>query len=83
MPVIAHGVLPMHPMHECMTRGPPMQQAPATRALYKDLLNMDNEISMHTQALQALRRSYKPSEAATDFRGVIQGNMDRLLASQP
>ncbi|GAX82058.1 hypothetical protein CEUSTIGMA_g9486.t1 [Chlamydomonas eustigma] len=52
------------------------------RSIFKDLLNMDNEISIHVQALNELKRSYQPTASRTDFKGTIKQKTDNLLSSQ-
>ncbi len=57
-------------------------QAPEVRDAFKGLLSLENEVSMHVQALQSLKTKYKPSASATNFKGDIKKKTDRLLALQ-
>jgi hypothetical protein len=52
------------------------------RERYKDLLALDNEVSIHMQALQSLKTSYKPSADTSDFSHIIQTKLDALSRSQ-
>ena len=57
-------------------------QVAGMRERYKDLLALDNEVSIHMQALQSLKTSYKPSADTSDFSHIIQTKLDALSRSQ-
>ncbi len=61
---------------------PHQWQVPTLRNLFKDLLCMDNEVSMHVQALQTVKRTYAPSGSANDFASLLQQKTQQLLQSQ-
>ena len=52
------------------------------RERYKELLVMENDVSMHMQALQSLKTSYNPSAEATDFSRMVKQKFDAFSKSQ-
>lgn len=56
-----------------------VDKVPSFRDLYKDHLTLENEVNMHMQSLQGLKRSYHPSATATDFSSAIEENTMRMM----
>lgn len=56
-----------------------VEKVPSLRSLYKDQLSLENEVNMHIQSLQSLKRTYTPSSTATDFGPAIEEKAMKLM----
>eukprot|EP00955_Chlamydomonas_euryale_P032766 344517-Chlamydomonas_euryale.AAC.9 len=51
------------------------------RELFKELLSMEHEVNMHTQALQTMKGTYQPANESSDFKGLLDKKIKALLQS--